>query len=68
MAQERCAKLRAEQSTAAEEAQRLKRKVLMGSWGAAQESAAEHASVERKARAYEPNPNPSPSPDPNPNP
>ena len=53
MAQERCAKLRGEQRTAAEEAQQLKRKVLKGSWGAAEESAAEHASVERKARAYE---------------
>ena len=53
MAQERCAKLRAEQRTAAEEAQQLKRKVLKGSWGAAKESAAEHASVEKKARAHE---------------
>ena len=53
MAQERCAKLRGEQRTAAEEAQQLKRKVLKGSWGTAQESAAEHASVEKKARAYE---------------
>ena len=53
MAQERCAKLRGEQRTAAEEAQQLKRKVLKGSWGAARESAAEQASAEKKARAYE---------------
>lgn len=55
VAQER-AKVRGEQRVAAGEAQQLKRKVLKGSWGSwgsAKESAAEHASVEKKARAYE---------------
>lgn len=44
--------LRGERRAVAEEAQQLKRKVLKGSWGSAQESAAAHTSVE-KMQAYE---------------